>query len=144
MKKTIVISVAFIACVAMFALSGVCNAKTTESHAVESVQGGVIEYSGNIGPYAVTFTFMNLHMGNGEEFFYEYKSARVNKGQPIELVYQRDSGAYSVYYEYINGKHTGTFKIIRTKSKITGTFKNSKGTTYKVNAKMMSSNWADE
>ena len=39
---------------------------------------------------------------------------------------------------------TGTFSIIRTKQKITGTFRNSKGQTYKVNAVAYGGNWADE
>ena len=65
-------------------------------------------------------------------------------GEPIELVYKRQQGRYSVYYEYINGKHTGTFTIIRTKQKITGTFRNSKGQTFKVNAVAYGGNWADE
>ncbi len=123
------------------------KSETTDVNAingVENVNGGVIEYEGTIGPYQVEFTYMNLHMGNGVEFYYTYKTIKVNNGEPIELVYQRNNGNSSVYYEYINGKHTGTFTIIRTKNKITGYFRNSKGKTYKVNAKMVSSNWADE
>ena len=83
-------------------------------------------------------------MGRGDELYYKYTTINVNNGEPIELVYKRQQGRYSVYYEYINGKHTGTFSIIRTKQKITGTFRNSKGQTFKVNAVAYGGNWADE
>ena len=95
---------------------------------VETMQGGYINYEGTIGPYKVDFMFMNLHMGNG----------------PIQLFYQKNKGDYEIWYEYINGRHTGTFTIVKTKEKIFGTFKNSKGKTYKVSAHMTDTNYADE
>lgn len=144
MKRTSIFFVLFFASVAMFATSVIEEDEVNMSSNIETPQGGVIEYEGTIGPYPVEFTFMNLHMGNGNEFYYQYKTIKVNKGEPIELVYKREDGKYSVYYEYINGKQTGTFTIIRTNTSITGSFRNSKGQTYKVNAKMVSSNWVDE
>ncbi len=144
MKNPKITSGAFITCLALLLYSGICRANMGNGDAIDSVQGGFIEYSGSIGPYPVSFTFMNLHMGNGEDFYYQYETMKVNNGQPIQLEYQHDNGAYSVYYEYINGKHTGTFTIIRTKTKITGKFRNSKGKTFKVRAKMVNTNWADE
>ena len=111
---------------------------------VETMQGGYINYEGTIGPYKVDFMFMNLHMGNGIEFYYTYKTIVVNKGEPIQLFYQKNKGDYEIWYEYINGRHTGTFTIVKTKEKIFGTFKNSKGKTYKVSAHMTDSNYADE
>ena len=144
MKRVSIIFALLFTSFSMFATSVVNTDDTNTLYNIETPQGGVIEYEGTIGPYPVEFTFMNLHMGYGNEFYYQYKTIRVNKGEPIELVYKKDNGKYSVYYEYINGKHTGTFTIIRTNTSITGSFRNSKGQTYKVNAKMVSSNWADE
>lgn len=114
------------------------------SEGISRANGGVIEYTGTIGQYKVEFTFMNLHMGRGEELYYRYTNVRVNKGEQIELIYKRQNGKYDVYYEYINGKHTGTFNIIRTSKKITGTFRNSKGQTFKVNAFATGGNYVEE
>ena len=100
--------------------------------------------NGREKPYKVDFMFMNLHMGNGIEFYYTYKTIVVNKGEPIQLFYQKNKGDYEIWYEYINGRHTGTFTIVKTKEKIFGTFKNSKGKTYKVSAHMTDTNYADE
>ena len=143
-KKLMMMAAVLFVTTVTFAANGTANTDVNGVNGVENINGGVITYEGAIGPYQVEFSYMNLHMGNGIEFYYTYKTIRVNKGEPIELVYQRDKGRYSVYYEYINGKHTGTFTIIRTKNRITGTFRNSKGKTYQVNAKMVSSTWVDE
>ncbi len=106
-------------------------------------EGGVIEYSGSIGPYKVEFSYMDLHMGDGAHFNYQYTTIRVNKGEWIELTYVKDLNGYSVWEEHINGKKTGTFTIKLTSKSITGRFVNSKGKRFKVNAKRTGGNWAD-
>lgn len=120
------------------------NESSPNSPHEEALQGGYINYEGTIGPYKVDFTFLNLHMGNGIEFYYTYKTITVNKGQPIQLHFQKNKGDYQIWYEYINGKHTGTFTIQRTLEKITGTFKNSKGKTFKVKAHVVDTNYVEE
>ncbi len=143
MRKYIIFFAAFFTMLTAGAASGHNEGNPGVSD-IQHPQGGVIEYEGTIGQYPVEFTFMNLHMGNGLEFYYQYKTIKVNNGEPIELVYQKSKGEYDVYHEYINGKHTGTFTIIRTNTTIKGTFRNSKGKTYKVNAHMVRSNYAEE
>ena len=106
-------------------------------------QGGVLSYIGSIGPYRVEFTYMNLHMGDGAHFSYRYTSIRVNGGKEIELRYAGNKGKYQIWKEYINGRNTGTFSIIWTSRSITGTFVNSKGQRYNVNARRGEDNWAD-
>ena len=142
--KTTLIALLFIASMATHTAYAENTCAQVSSPELLAPNGGTIEYRGTIGSYKVEFTFMRLHMGRGDELYYKYTTINVNNGEPIELVYKREQGRYSVYYEYINGKHTGTFSIIRTKQKITGTFRNSKGQTYKVNAVAYGGNWADE
>ena len=142
--KTILITLMLIASMDMIAVSTESTYIHFFSPEPSILNGGTIVYRGTIGSYKVEFTFMNLHMGYGDELYYKYTSVRVNNGEQIELIYKRDQGRYSVYYEYINGKHTGTFTIIRTRQKITGTFRNSKGQTFKVNAVAVGGSWVDE
>ncbi len=144
LMKTLLITFMLIASMATHAASSESTNTHVTSPELLAPNGGTIEYKGTIGSYKVEFTFMRLHMGRGDELYYKYTTINVNNGEPIELVYKRQQGRYSVYYEYINGKHTGTFSIIRTKQKITGTFRNSKGQTFKVNAVAYGGNWADE
>ena len=142
--KTLLITFLLIASMTTHAAFAENTGTQVSSLELLAPNGGTIEYRGTIGSYKVEFTFMRLHMGRGDELYYRYTNLRVNNGEQIELIYKRDQGRYSVYYEYINGKHTGTFTIIRTRQKITGTFRNSKGQTYKVNAVAYGGNWADE
>ena len=104
-------------------LSSANAANTTETAPkVEAVNGGVIVYSGSIGQYGVEFTYTNLHVSPDEPFFsYRYTTVNTN-----------------------NGKRT--FYIQRTTNSITGTFVNSKGQKFNVNAKKVESesNWAEE
>lgn len=116
---------------------------TSETPVPSNSQGGEMEYTGKVGPYAVEFSYMNLHMGDGAHFMYRYTKALVNKGNWIELKYVRKNGKYQVWKEYINGKNTGTFTIIWTSQYIKGSFVNSKGKKYTVNARRSGGNWAD-
>lgn len=109
----------------------------------DAQEGGCIVYRGKIGQYPVEFTYCNLHMPGDPIRSYRYTNINVNNGEQIELEYKSYRGDYIVLYEYINGKHTGTFTVKWTQSRITGTFRNSKGKTYKVNAVKTDSNWAD-
>lgn len=109
----------------------------------ESVEGGIMEYTGAIGPYKVEFSYMNLHMGEGAQFMYRYTSITVNKGEWIELHFVKQNGNYQVWKEYINGKNTGIFTIQWNAKEIKGSFVNSKGKKYKVYAKASGGNWAD-
>lgn len=102
-----------------------------------------MEYVGKIGPYAVEFTYMNLHMGDGAHFMYRYTTIKVNNGEWIELRYAGSKGKYQVWKEYINGRNTGTFTILWTKQTITGSFVNAKGKKYNVRATRGNDNWAD-
>ena len=113
---------------------GECSAKTN---------GGVIEYSGAIGPYKVEFSYMNLHMGDGTHFSYRYTTITVNKGEWIELTCVGEKDGYTIWEEHINGRKTGTFTIKLSSKAITGKFVNSKGKKYIVNAKCTGGNWAD-
>lgn len=113
------------------------------NHASTNSNGGIIEYSGAIGPYKVEFSYMDLHMGDGAHFSYRYTSIVVNKGEWIELTYVKDAGEYTVWEEHINGKKTGTFTIKLNSKRILGNFVNSKGKKYSVNAKRTGGNWAD-
>ena len=112
-------------------LSSANAANTTETAPkVEAVNGGTLVYTGTIGQYGVEFTYTNLHMSPDEPFFsYRYTTVNTNNGKSIDLKY---SG--------------GTFYIQRTTNSITGTFVNSKGQKFNVNAKKVESesNWADE
>ena len=132
---------------ALFCLTLTANAinkKFTSSSPVPAnIKGGVMDYTGKIGPYAVEFSYMNLHMGDGAHFMYRYTSVRVNKGEWIELKYVKNNGKYQIWKEYINGKNTGTFTILWTRQYIKGSFVNSKGKKYTVNAKYSGGNWAD-
>ena len=67
-------------------------------------------------------------------------------GKSIDLKYSGEKNGYAIWKEYIKGKNTGTFYIQRTTNSITGTFVNSKGQKFNVNAKKVESesNWADE
>ena len=113
---------------------GECSAKTN---------GGVIEYSGAIGPYKVEFSYMNLHMGDGTHFSYRYTTITVNKGEWIELTCVGEKDGYTIWEEHINGRKTGTFTIKLSSKAITGKFVNSKGKKFRVNAKCTGGNWAD-
>lgn len=112
-------------------------------HHYAAVQGGTMEYVGKIGPYAVEFTYMNLHMGDGAHFMYRYTKIKVNKGEWIALRYTGKKGKYQVWKEYINGRNTGTFTILWTAQSIMGSFVNAKGKKYNVRATRGNDNWAD-
>jgi len=97
------------------------------------------EYTGTIGPYKVVFQqeFFNL-AGHGPSwsFCYRYLNNRVNRGDWIYCTQKGMAGKYEIYYEWINEKHTGTFKIIIDQGKsIKGSFTNSKGQRYNVSAR---------
>ena len=112
---------------------------------VETTNGGSITYVGYIGQYKVEFSYTNLHMSPDEPFFsYRYLTINTNNGRSIDLKYSGERNGYSIWKEYMRGRHTGTFTIKRTKTKITGTFVNSNGQRFNVNASMTESNWADE
>ena len=115
-------------------LSSANAANTTETAPkVEAVNGGTLVYTGTIGQYGVEFTYTNLHMSPDEPFFsYRYTTVNTNNGKSIDLKY--------------SGEKKGTFYIQRTTNSITGTFVNSKGQKFNVNAKKVESesNWADE
>ena len=97
------------------------------------------EYTGTIGPYKVVFQeeFFNIAgHGPSRSFCYRYLNNRVNRGDWICCTEERMEGNYEIYYEWINEKHTGTFKIIINRgTSIKGTFTNSKGKRYNVSAR---------
>ena len=142
-KLFIAMSIAF-----GLSLSSAYAANTTETAPkVEAVNGGTLVYTGTIGQYGVEFTYTNLHMSPDEPFFsYRYTTVNTNNGKSIDLKYSGEKNGYAIWKEYIKGKNTGTFYIQRTTNSITGTFVNSKGQKFNVNAKKVESesNWADE
>jgi len=97
------------------------------------------EYSGNIGPYKVVFRqeFFNMpEYGPTYSFCYRYLTKRVNKGDWIFCTRIWNEGSYEIWHEWINEKHTGTFKIKIDQGKsIRGSFTNSKGKRFKVYAR---------
>jgi len=120
------LSVATIMCV----MSVVCSASTNKTIGYE--------YSGNIGPYKVVFRqeFFNILDTPSFSFCYRYLTKRVNKGNWIYCTRERQEDSYEIGYEWINEKHTGTFKIkIDTGKSIRGSFTNSKGEIFDVYAR---------
>lgn len=115
---------------------------SSEEYGVDKVQGGTMDYVGNIGSYGVEFSYVNLHMGDGTHFLYRYTTVNVNNGEWIELKYVGKKNGYQVWKEYINGRNTGTFTIKRTNESIKGTFVNSKGKRYNVYAQRVEDDWA--
>jgi hypothetical protein len=90
----------------------------------------ISEYRGTIGKNRVTFTVGTSTMGvEGYSYMYD------NVGEWIELHPSGRSGRYQIFKEYVNGRCTGTFKIIWGANTITGTFRNYKGQTFKVYAR---------
>ena len=90
------------------------------------------EYHGTRGNKRVTFMWTRLGIDNGGVFTYYYDSI----GEEIVLVPSGKSGRYDIYKEYVNGRCTGTFKIIWGSNTISGTFRNYKGQTFKVYARL--------
>lgn len=99
---------------------------------------GFASYKGKIGPYGVEFEFSSIS-GEGRAAHYRYTTIKVNHGDWITLEEAGWKGDYQIFKEYINGRHTGTFTIIFNDYGLKGTFVNSKGKRYKVNAKRVSS-----
>ena len=91
----------------------------------------ISEYHGTIGKNRVTFSVGITGMGVVDGYFYKYD----NVGEWIELHPSGRSGRYQIFKEYVNGRCTGTFKIIWGANTITGTFRNYKGQTFKVYAR---------
>ena len=90
----------------------------------------ISEYHGTIGKNRVTFTVGTSTMGvEGYSYMYD------NVGEWIELHPSGRSGRDQIFKEYVNGRCTGTFKIIWGANTITGTFRNYKGQTFKVYAR---------
>ncbi len=95
-------------------------------------------YVGTIGNKKVTFYTGRLAVMNAkgeQDVFYAYSYEYDDIGKEIDLEYCGERGKYEIFKEYVNGKCTGTFKLIWTAYTITGTFRNYKGQTFKVFAR---------
>lgn len=107
----------------------------TTSGAIEKINVGAwYRYKGHIGSYKVTFQYeyVTLQGITVEELLsYHYDSV----GKDINLRFVGKKGRYAICREYVNGRLTGTFKIIITPQSIVGSFTNNKNQTFKVNAK---------
>ena len=99
--------------------------------------GATYRYKGRIGTNRVTFEYQfAVYQGEvyDEELFYCYD----NVGKNISLRRTGKNGRYTVFKEYVNGRHTGTFTIIITPQSITGSFVNYRGQTFNVSASVVS------
>jgi len=96
------------------------------------------EYTGNIGPYKIVINIVYFNMpeyGPTYSFSYRYINKPINRGNWIECTIQGHRDGYEYLYEWINEKHTGTFKIIINDGEsIKGTFINSKREKFDVYA----------
>ena len=106
--------------------------ETNGTNNTEATYGGPIYYYGDIGQYSVEFIYENK-----SDFRYRYTSVNTNNGSYISLKYAGEKNGYAIWKEYIQGKNTGTFYIIRTDNDITGTFVNYKDQTFNVSAQMI-------
>jgi hypothetical protein len=106
--------------------------ETNGTNNTEATYGGPIYYYGDIGQYSVEFIYENK-----SDFRYRYTSVNTNNGAYISLKYAGEKNGYAIWKEYIQGKNTGTFYIIRTNTDITGTFVNYKDQTFNVSAQMI-------
>ena len=140
MKKGLFLSVIIITAL-VFTIMNV-NANRTPPK--KSITTSWSSFKGNIGPYKVEF---NLEYGIGmngpwEMLSYRYTSIRVNRGNWIDCSYAGESNGYKIWKEYINGRNTGTFRIVyEYSSYIRGTFTNSKGQRYNVSARYTGGNF---